>query len=432
MTIEKLYIIFIDKCDRKVSTDTRNLEEGSLFFALHGENFDGNEYAQEALDRGASFAVVDDPKLSDKKGMIYVKDVLGALQSLALFHRKLYDIPVFGVTGSNGKTTTKELIASVMRQEKNIVYTKGNYNNHIGVPLTLLRINKETEFVLVEMGANHLGEIAQLCEIAVPNYGLITNIGRAHLGFFGGFDGVIRAKTELYRFLEQHGGASFVNGADILLLEQSNTLEKVRYFSADSQYPVISHNTQPFVSLRWKNRDIKSHLVGEYNLMNIAAAIAVGDYFAISPEMIQKGIEDYIPQNSRSEMVHTEKENIIIKDYYNANRDSMERAIENIAYMKAEHKLLILGDMFELGEYSEEEHRAVVDFIQELLPGADIVFVGNEFSKVVPKENGALRVFSSTEEAIFALQKSPPQNSLILLKASNGMNFQKLFDGVDW
>ncbi len=432
MMIEKLHTIFMNECTGKVSTDTRKLEKGSLFFALRGENFNGNEYAQEALDKGASFAVVDDPTLSDREGMIYVEDVLETLQTLAHFHRKQYDIPVLAITGSNGKTTTKELIASVIGQEKNIVYTEGNYNNHIGVPLTLLRINTETEFVLVEMGANHIGEIAQLCEIAVPNYGLITNIGRAHLGFFGGFDGVIRAKTELYRFLEQHQGASFMNGADTLLLEQSNTLEKITYFSEDSQYPVISQHTQPFVSLRWAHRNINSHLVGGYNCINIAAAIAVGDFFGISPEMIQKGIEDYVPQNSRSEMIYTEKGNIIIKDYYNANRDSMERAIENIAHMNAEQKLLILGDMFELGDYSEEEHRAVVDFVQELLSDADIIFVGNEFLKVVPREDDALRVFSSTKEAIFALQKSPPQNSLVLLKASNGMNFQKLFDEVDW
>ncbi len=432
MTIEELHTIFVNQCNGDISTDTRDLKKGSLFFALRGDTFDGNHYAQEAIEKGASFAVVDKPELKDKDGMIYVENTLETLQSLAHFHRKQFNIPVLAITGSNGKTTTKELVASVIGQEKNIVYTEGNYNNHIGVPLTLLKINEETEFVLVEMGANHVGEIESLCEIAVPHYGLITNIGRAHLGFFGGFDGVVRAKTELYRFLNQYNGTSFVNGADTLLLEQSNTLEKITYFSKDSQYSVVSNNTTPFVSLQWDGMNIKSHLVGEYNCINIAAAIAVGDYFGISPDLIKKGIESYIPKNSRSEMVSTEKGNIIIKDYYNANRDSMERAIENIAHIDTQHKILVLGDMFELGEFSEEEHCAVLDYAQQILPDADIILVGAEFSKVTPNNDTSIRVFKNTEEAIFALKKSPPRNSLILLKASNGMNFQKLFDEVEW
>ncbi len=431
MNIEKLYTIFNDECSSVASTDTRNLVPGSLFFALRGETYDGNTYAEEALKNGCNYAIVDNSEYVLNGRCILVSNSMQTLQDLAHHHRMKYEIPVLAITGSNGKTTTKELINSVLSTEKNVVATIGNLNNHVGVPLTLLAINDETNIAVIEMGANHVGEIAQLCEIAAPNYGLITNIGRAHLGFFGGFEGVVRAKTELFRYLEKMNGTSFVNGSDSLLLEKSNTEEKITYISEHSDYPVISLQSQPFVSLTWKDFEIQTQLTGEYNISNIAAAIAVGDYFAVSGKNIIDGIQNYEPKNERSEIIETENGNIIIKDYYNANRSSIECALENLAIIKIDkQKVVILGDIFELGEYEGEEHQSVVDTLAHY--SFDLVYlVGNAFSKTNVREL-EYKKFNTTDELIKYLRDKDFKNSYILLKASHGMNFKELFNENDW
>ena len=428
MNSEKLYKIFIKECKGKICTDTRAIVLESLFFALSGENYDGNKYAEQALELGCKYVVIDNYSYVRNEKYILVEDTAQTLVELAYYHRIQFNIPVIGITGSNGKTTTKELIATTLQTEKKITMTQGNLNNHIGVPLTLLTISDDTEIAIVEMGANHVGEIAFLCEIAKPTHGIITNIGRSHLGEFGGFDNVIRSKTELYRYLKNHQGTSFVNGLDEILLRASNTLEKITYLSKDSDYIISSKKTSPYVSLLWNNTLIKSHLSGEYNTMNIAAAIAIADYFGIDELNIKKGIESYLPKNNRSEIVETKNGNTIIKDYYNANRSSMELAIENIANIKTDkEKVLILGDMFELGEYEKEEHFAVVNKIAEYNCFDKVFLVGKAFSGLdISLQN--FEQYKTTDEVIFALQKSPLQNSYILIKASNGMNFKSLFD----
>lgn len=431
MSRENLYKIFIEECKGKVCTDTRNVTPRSIFFALSGDKHNGNTYAEQAIDLGCLYAVVDNPLYVLNEKYILVKNSIKALQELANDHRKQFDIPVIGLTGSNGKTTTKELISSVLEKEKNIIATEGNLNNHIGVPLTLLRIKKETEIVIIEMGANHVGEIAKLCEIAQPTHGMITNIGRAHLGLFGGFDGVVRAKTELYRYLEKIGGISFVNGMDKLLLEKSNTLEKITYLSENSEYPIFSQKTLPFVSLKWKQHTIQSNLTGEYNIDNIAAAISVAGYFGLSDENIISGIENYKPQNERSEIKETKKRNMIIKDYYNANRTSMECAIDNLVNIRTEkEKIVILGDMFDLADFSLEEHRAVVEYLLQSKI-QNIILVGEYFYEVSGGYRKIMR-YKTTDEAIAEIKKQKFKNYVILLKASQGMNFKKIFNEVDW
>lgn len=434
MNIQLLYEKFLE-ARQKICTDTRGDVVDSLFFAWKGEKLDGNKYAKEALEKGALCVVVDNREYYDKhdERYIFVDDSIRALATLAHHHRKQFTIPVIALTGSNGKTTTKELISSVLQTEKNIIATQGNLNNHVGVPKTLLRITDKTDIAIIEMGANHVGEIAHLCRIAEPTHGLITNIGRAHLGLFGGFDGVVRAKTELYRFLEQNHGTSFVNAQDQLLLSQSDTDEKITYLSHDSDYFVESLETSLFVSVVWKGNDIVTKLTGEYNLANIAAAISLAGYFHISDENIVLGLESYVPSNERSEVVE-QGSNTIIKDYYNANRSSMELALENFSNIKTEkEKIVVLGDMFELGEYSKEEHRAVIE--KAMMSNYEkIILVGENFG-LLEKEYGSsektnILFFKTTDDAISEMKNMNFENTYILLKASQGMNFKKLFTQI--
>lgn len=431
MNIKDLHDIFSNKCKGKISTNTQDVVSESLFFAWKGENNDGNNYAAEALERGSLYVVVDNPDIVKDERYILVNDSMQTLQELAHFHRIQFDIPIVAVTGSNGKTTTKELIQATLSTEKKITATKGNLNNHVGVPLTILNINTETDIAIVEMGANHVGEIAKLCEIAHPNYGLITNIGRAHLGFFGGYEGVIRAKTELYRYLEKTGGTSFVNGSDQLLLEKSNTLEKITYLSEHSDYPTFSLKSNPYFSFGWNQQQIKTQLTGEYNLPNCSVAIAVAGYFGISEKNIVSSISKYKPDNQRSEIFQTEKGNSVIKDYYNANRSSIECALENLGSIETgKKKIVILGDIFELGEYEKEEHQAVVDIVAS--HSFDSVYlVGKAFSSV-NSDDLNYEVFKNTDELISTLRGLKIEKSYILLKASHGMNFEKLFNEIDW
>ena len=431
MHIDTLYEKFIDS-DYQISTDTRQLIPGSIFFALKGENFNGNDFAQQALDFGCSHVVIDDIsfKIKDPRCVI-VENSIQTLQELAHHHRLQFNIPVVGLTGSNGKTTTKELITSVLQTQKKIIATKGNLNNHIGVPLTLLRIRPETEVAIIEMGANHIGEIADLCKIALPTHGVITNIGRAHLGLFGGYAGVVKAKTELYDFIRTHGGEVFVNASDDLLREKSNSLKRVMYgpkFLAD---PVTSNKTLPYVSVNWKEQDIQTHLTGEYNLDNIAAAISIAVYFELQQDNIIKGLETYIPKNQRSEILETEKGNILIKDYYNANPDSMEKALQNLKEINVDKKkIAILGDMFELGEFASAEHRSVMHLAVD--SGIDeILLIGLEFGHLI-HEYTNISLFEKLEDALVYIKNKEYVDSIILLKASQGMNFKKIFDQIDW
>lgn len=432
MNIELLYAKYL-LAKNGISTDTRMSVQDTLFFAWRGESLNGNKYAQEALEKGALYVVLDDEEYFDKTDdrYILVEDSMHTLSMLAQHHRRQFDIPIIALTGSNGKTTTKELISATLSTEKRVVSTEGNLNNHVGVPKTLLEITDQTEIAIVEMGANHVGEIAALSSIAEPTHGIITNIGRAHLGLFGGFDGVVRTKTELYRFLENNKGASFVNGEDELLLEQSNTDEKITYLSTDSNYPLVSEKTSPFVSVKWKDHLIKTKLTGEYNVPNIAVAIAVADYFGVSEQKVIAGIKAYTPSNERSEIVEIGT-NTVIKDYYNANRSSMELALENFKNIKTtKGKIAVLGDMFELGEYSKEEHRAVLekaivgDCKELILVGEHFGVLENDYASFSGEPK--IRFFKTTDGFISEFNDVNFENKYVLLKASQGMNFRKFF-----
>ncbi len=431
MDIKKIYEKFIHECKSEICIDTRKIIPGSLFVALSGEKYDGNIFAEKALELGCSYAIIDNPQYTKNDKYIVVNDSIELLSQIARYHRIQFNIPVIGITGSNGKTTTKELIASVLNTQKNIICTEGNLNNHIGVPLSVLKINIKTEIAIIEMGANHIGEIDHLCNIAMPTHGIITNIGRAHLGLFGGFNGVVRSKTELYNYLEKNTREVFVNASDLLLREKSKNIKHTMYgpeFYAD---PVVSNNTLPFVSIIWRRKKLQTQLTGEYNIPNISAAIAVAVYFEIQEKNIRIGIENYIPLNQRSEIVETKKGNIIIKDYYNANSSSMFAAIENLANIETKKtKIAVLGDMFELGEYEEKEHRDVMNAVVDANIDM-VILVGEAFSKCIHDYQNVYQ-YKTTDEAIKILKELNIQDSLILLKASNGMNFKKLFNKVNW
>lgn len=435
MNIETIYKKFIEECNGQISTDTRGVIEGSLFFAWKGECDDGNKYAEEALMLGCSYVVMDNPGFALSDRCILVDNSMDTLGKLANFHRNQFNIPVIAITGSNGKTTTKELVASVLKTEKNIIAPEKSLNNQIGVSKTLLKITQDTEIAVIEMGANHIGEIAELCEIVNPNHGIITNVGRAHLGLFGGFDGVVRTKTELYRYIEKTDGTIFINGLDDILLNESNAEKKITYLSNNSDYPVMSKKTFPLFSLIWRGNTIKTNLTGEYNISNIAAAIAVGGYFKLKDKNIISGIKNYKPDNARSEIFISEKENIIIKDYYNANRNSMELSLENLSSIHPnKKKIAVLGDMGELGDFAIEEHLAVLNKAIDLDIN-DIILVGDIFSKLgVCNQN--VSHYVNINDAILYLNKLDMNDSVILLKSSRGPNptpaFEKIFKNVNW
>jgi len=420
---------YINEHGLKVCTDSRNVEPGSVFFALRGDSFNGNDFAVQALSNGCIAAVVDDPLIQHER-CILVSDVLSFLTELARYHRRTVNIPVIGITGSNGKTTTKELICAALSKQKKVIATIGNLNNHIGVPLTLLRITSDTDIAVIEMGANKIGDIKELCEIAEPTAGIITNIGKAHLGYFGGIGGVIEAKTEMYRFLQERDGHIFVNASDDLLLKYAGELEKTLYGpKVHNEFRVISKETVPYVSVSWGyNQEIKTQLTGEYNVENIACAIAVAMYFNVRNDLIKEGIESYHPHNNRSEITETPFGNTIIKDFYNANSSSMNVAISNAAHIKKENQvlILILADMFELGEFSEEEHQIVARHAMSVQPDR-LILIGKDFYKVpITAEK-----YLSTEDCIKALQDQIITNSLILIKGSNGMHLGKILQEVN-
>ncbi|MCC8145625.1 MAG: UDP-N-acetylmuramoyl-tripeptide--D-alanyl-D-alanine ligase, partial [Bacteroidales bacterium] len=365
MQIAQLYELFLQY--PIITTDSRNCAPNSIFFALKGDRFDGNEYIEQALHNGAAYALSDKKNFLQNDRIIVVENVLQTLQDLANYHRKKMAAKVIAITGTNGKTTTKELVAQVLSAKYSVLYTRGNLNNHIGVPLTLLGLKQNHKFAIIEMGANHIGEIYQLCRIAEPDYGIITNIGKAHLEGFGSMEGVIKAKTELYNYLRNKGGAVFVNQENSFLKDFYKGLFIIPYGTASNapiSGKIIKEDSSSTFSLEWKkgkeNYTIKTQLIGNYNLENVLAAICIGSYFDVPEEMINKAISAYAPNNNRSQIIKTHK-NVLLLDAYNANPSSMEVAIEDFVNSTLCPKIIVLGEMKELGSSSKEEHGTILE-----------------------------------------------------------------------
>ena len=433
--IEKLYFHFLKH--PVVCTDTRDIKKDAIFFALKGENFNGNKFAEEALNKGCSLVVIDEAQYKKDDRYFWVEDVLIALQKLANHHRRILKTPIIGITGSNGKTTSKELISAVLAKKYKVLATKGNLNNHIGVPLTLLSISNEHEVAIVEMGANHQGEIEMLCNIAEPDFGIITNIGKAHLEGFGGIEGVKKGKSELYKYIQQKKGKVFVHGDDPVLIELSANIDKITYGTKKLYDIVGAMNTtagSEFISFQWATRytaaSIKSseivntQLVGIYNYYNLLCAVCVGSHFKVDILLINKALSAYIPSNNRSQLQKT-KNNTLILDYYNANPSSMSVAIENFATLNQPNKMVILGDMLELGDDSQKEHDAVLHLLKQKNI-TNVILVGPHF-----KEAGKLsdvKIFITSDEALEHLKKNAVTNNTILIKGSRGIKLEKVLE----
>ena len=421
MDIEKLHKIFL--ASEGISTDTRVIKKNQLFFALKGENFDGNKYAGLAIEKGAAYAIVDNLAVVKGNKYILVNDVLLSLQQLATFHRKYLNIPILGITGTNGKTTTKELINAVLQKKFKTFATQGNLNNHIGVPLTILSMDKSTEFGIVEMGANHPGEIAFLASIAQPDYGLITNIGKAHLEGFGSFEGVKKTKNELYVHIAENNGKLFVNADDDLLMELSANIRRILYGkSVDKNEPFQMATNDVFLTVKWSNLILKTQLVVDYNFYNVLAAVCIGRYFNISKDAIIDAVESYIPKNNRSQFQKTDNNKLIV-DVYNANPVSMKLAIENFYKINAGNKLLLLGDLLELGNVSTDEHQKILDLVK-ILNFSKVCFVGNEFYRFSIK-GCPYHFFKTVDELNQYLAKEQIKEHYVLLKASRGIKLEK-------
>ncbi|MDR1370280.1 MAG: UDP-N-acetylmuramoyl-tripeptide--D-alanyl-D-alanine ligase [Dysgonamonadaceae bacterium] len=429
MNIEKLYEIYLSH--PFVTTDTRNCKPGSVFFALRGENFDGNNFVGEALGKGCEFAICDRPDVfPEHEKVIHVEDSLKTLQDLAGHHRRQLKTPVIGITGTNGKTTTKELMAAVLSSKYHILFTQGNLNNHIGAPLTLLQLRPDHEYAIIEMGASHPGEIKTLVEIAAPGFGIITNVGKAHLEGFGSFEGVIRAKGELYDYIRKTNGTIFIDHENPYLNEMAGDLKKVSYGKTDDS--VVWGETVssfPFMTFKWhsgnESHEVKTQLIGDYNLENALAAIAVGTYFSVDAHGINEALENYVPQNNRSQFKDTGKNQLII-DAYNANPTSMTAALENFNAMNVFPKMVILGDMKELGAQSKAEHQKIMDLMEQLK--FDRIFLcGVEFSSL-PVCHPDIRRFGTTEDLIQHLRTTPVTGYNILIKGSRGMQLEKTLE----
>ncbi|MBP7076132.1 MAG: UDP-N-acetylmuramoyl-tripeptide--D-alanyl-D-alanine ligase [Bacteroidales bacterium] len=427
VTTEQLYKIFLKT--RSVCTDSRRVTPGSVFFALSGENFDGNNFAAQAIEMGCAYAVVDKPAVALNDKYLVVNNVLQALQDLARHHRKQLRIPVIAITGTNGKTTTKELISAILSKKFRVNATRGNMNNHIGVPLTILSMNHTTDMGVVEMGANHPGEIALLCDIAQPNYGLITNIGKAHLEGFGSVEAIIKTKAELYDYLMGHEGIIFLNNENPILKKLVGSYPSVNYGVSDESfcYGKITYK-EIYVGVDWicgQNTGLAySFLIGDYNFENILSAIAIGNYFNIAGSIIDKTISTYTPSNNRSQWVKGRRNQLIL-DLYNANPTSMMAAIINFNNYDNTKKCMILGDMLELGTDSEKEHHTILDFIHNS-EYSDVYLVGSVFSNF--KDKFSYHFFESTELLSKYFSKNPPTGYLILLKGSRGMKLEKCVD----
>ena len=426
MELKDLYDIFLQH--PTITTDSRDVPENSMFFALKGETFDGNAYAKAALEQGAAYAVIDEKEYAEEgnERLILVEDVLTTLQQLAKYHRVHLGTPIIGITGTNGKTTTKELIATVLKKKYNVLYTQGNFNNHIGVPKTLLQLKKEHDIAVIEMGANHPGEIKTLVEIVLPDFGIITNVGKAHLLGFGSFEGVIRTKVELYDFLRAIQGTAFINNDNPHLQGISKGLKLVKYGQQEADDLLVKGELvecNPFLKFQWRHLStvncqlstVQTHLIGSYNLDNALAAACIGTYFEVPANDISAALEAYTPSNNRSQLTITQ-DNKLVVDAYNANPTSMRAALDNFRLIKSEHKMCILGQMGELGEVSDEEHQKVIDLIGE--GGFEQVWlVGENFAKTSHPAN--YRLFANVEEVKTAIATQKPKGFLILIKGSN-------------
>ncbi|MBU2901354.1 UDP-N-acetylmuramoyl-tripeptide--D-alanyl-D-alanine ligase [Maribacter dokdonensis] len=423
MKIHDLHAIFL--ANPSISTDTRKIKENDIFFALKGENFNGNTYTQKALDSGASYVVIDEDKYVANNKTILVDNVLKTLQDLANYHRKKCKARVISLTGSNGKTTTKELINAVISTSYRTIATKGNLNNHIGVPLTLLTIKPDTEIAIVEMGANHLNEIEFLCKIAEPDFGYITNFGKAHLEGFGGVEGVIKGKSELYDYLISSNKSVFLNADDPIQLEKLKGFTKKYGFSTTQAkyFNIELINAQPFVNLKVEDVEINSNLIGTYNFTNCCAAIIIGKYFNIELPKIKYAIEKYIPDNNRSQIINT-KGHYIILDAYNANPSSMKVALENFHTLEKPNKILILGDMFELGNSSREEHQIIANLASSL-NFEEVILVGENFQLT---DSNAINLINFNALKTYLDKYDLPEKSTILIKGSRGMALERVLE----
>jgi len=433
ISTDELYKLFIE-CNQKITTDTRKLENNSIFFALKGDNFDANEFAENAIKGGCSYVIVDDENRNNNTTIFLVKNVLASLQQLAKHHRAQLKFPIIGITGSNGKTTNKELIHAVLSKKFNAFATKGNLNNHIGVPLTLLSLTHQHEIAIVEMGANHQGEIAMLCELSNPDYGIITNIGKAHLEGFGGIEGVKIGKSELYKHMETKSGKIFINGDDDVLIELSKKLEKI-YYGEKMQFDVHgkSFSNSEFVEFKWNTKNenidnqplVKTNMFGHYNFINLLCAACIGNYFNVNKNDINDALESYVPEMNRSQIKKI-KTNTIILDAYNANPSSMSLAIDNFENQIFENKIVVLGDMLELGDYSYIEHEKILN---QMVSGKikNVILVGIQFSafkNMFPQYNFLINI-KDLENYFMSHQMF---DSTLLIKGSRGMQLEKIVE----
>lgn len=425
MKIAELYQKYLES--GKVSTDTRQITSGSVFFALKGPSFNANEFAANALSKGASYAVVDEKKYAVNECFILVDDALQTLQQLARHHRDQLRIPVIGLTGSNGKTTSKELVHAVLSRKFNTLATKGNLNNHIGVPLTILSIDRSHEIAVIEMGANHVGEIGALCAISNPTHGFITNIGRAHIGTFGGFDNIIRGKSELYQHLIKHDGTVFINSQNPILANMAKRFRGPLFYPAPGDYyhaELVSSN--PYLAVRAENgEEITSQLIGAYNFENIAIALCIGKHFGVEAHVANQAIKDYVPGNMRSQVIK-KGTNTIILDAYNANPSSMAAAIESFAAMDGARKVVILGDMYELEGEAEGEHRKIGTLLKEKELGN--AYLCGPLMKAAHATYPEGKFIDSRDLLVEELKRNPLEDSLILVKASRGMALEKVVE----
>ncbi len=426
-SISSLYQLYLKH--PSISTDTRKIQQGDLFFALKGDHFNGNRFASQALEKGAAYVIIDEPALKTNDRFLLVNDVLSSLQDLAAYHRNQFTIPVIAITGSNGKTTTKELIHAVLSERYKTYTTEGNLNNHIGIPITLLKIKKDAEIAIVEMGANHLGEIESYCKYTRPTHGLITNCGKAHLEGFGSLDGVRKGKGELFDYLRAYGGSAFVMWDYEYLQQMSKGIREVfTYGTNHADITAIVEESVPFLKINiTKGKQagsIQTRLTGDYNLPNILAAVCIGSYFNITPVAIKEGLENYTPSNGRSQLVRAGT-NTIVMDAYNANPSSMKLAIKNFVQYPAPHKILLLGAMAELGQESLTEHEEIV---RQINSGSwkEVALVGGDFLKI----KHPYLSFSTADEAGEWIASQPFQNTAFLVKGSRSMQMEKSIESL--